>query len=65
LINNDIRYFSTKEKAEEYILLNKTVLSLKEVWDIINNVSGVSKPSMKQRSDKLKDLVKSKIKQSV
>ena len=32
---NDLSYkrFSTKEKAEEYILMNKPVLSLSDVWD--------------------------------
>jgi hypothetical protein len=30
---NQFKYFSTKEKAQEYITLNKPCLSLKEVWD--------------------------------
>ena len=31
--NEDFVDFSTKEKAEEYILMNKPVLSLSDVWD--------------------------------
>ena len=46
-------YFSTKEKAEEYILMNKPCLSLKEVLDIV---------SFLDRSEKkLKELVKQKL----
>ena len=31
--NPNYKYFSTKEKAEEYILMNKPLLSLSDVWD--------------------------------
>ena len=31
--NSDYKHFSTKEKAEEYILMNKPYLSLSDVWD--------------------------------
>ena len=31
--NSDYKHFSTKEKAEEYILMNKPCLSLSDVWD--------------------------------
>jgi len=31
VISKNVKYFSTKEKAEEYILLNKPVLSLKDL----------------------------------
>ena len=31
--NSDYKHFSTKEKAEEYILMNKPLLSLSDVWD--------------------------------
>jgi hypothetical protein len=57
--------WSSKEKAEEYILLNKPVLSLKDVASIYPgiNKSHPDKPS--SQSERLKDLVKSKIKQSV
>ena len=59
------KYFSTKEKAEEYILMNKPVLSLKDVANIYPgiNKSHPDKPS--SQSERLKNLVKSKIQQSV
>jgi hypothetical protein len=59
------KVFSTKEKAEEYILLNKPVLSLKDVASIYPgiNKSHPDKPS--SQSERLKNLVKSKIQQSV
>ena len=58
-------YFSTKEKAEEYILMNEPVLSLKDVASIYPgiNKSHPDKPS--SQSERLKTLVKSKIQQSV
>ena len=58
-------YFSTKEKAEEYILMNKPVLSLKDVANIYPgiNKSHPDKPS--SQSERLKNLVKLKIQQSV
>ena len=58
-------YFSTKEKAEEYILMNEPVLSLKDVASIYPgiNKSHPDKPS--SQSERLKNLVKSKIQQSV
>lgn len=59
------KYFSTKEKAEEYILMNEPVLSLKDVASIYPgiNKSHPDKPS--SQSERLKNLVKSKIQQSV
>jgi hypothetical protein len=45
--------FSTKEKAEEYILMNKPCLSLKEVLDIV--------PFLDRSERKLKELVKQKL----
>ena len=59
------KVFSTKEKAEEYILLNKPCLSLKDVASIYPgiNKSHPDKPS--SQSERLKNLVKSKIQQSV
>lgn len=50
--------FSTKEKAEEYILLNKPCLSYNEVLKAVSIKN-------KNTFETLKDLVKSKIKQSV
>lgn len=52
------KYFSTKEKAEEYILLNKPCLSYNEVLN-------ATKIRNKNTFETLKDLVKSKIQQSV
>lgn len=52
--------FSTKEKAEEYILYNKPVLSLNDYYSLFNEEIrdyGIG--------EKLKKLIKSKIKQSV
>lgn len=34
----DLRYFSTKEKAEEYILMNKPCLSLQDIKNFLNQV---------------------------
>ena len=50
--------FSTKEKAEEYILMNKPCLSLNEVWDIFD----VKLPHNARRRNKIKELVEAKIK---
>ena len=50
--------FSTKEKAEEYILLNKPCLSYNEILN-------ATKIRNKNTFETLKDLVKSKIQQSV
>ena len=45
--------FSTKEKAEEYILMNKPCLSLKEVLEIV--------PFLDRSERKLKELVQQKL----
>lgn len=64
-IGNHTKLFSTKEKAEEYIIMNKPVLSLKDVASIYPgiNKSHPDKPS--SQSEQLKNLVKLKIQQSV
>jgi hypothetical protein len=49
--------FSTKEKAEEYILMNKPCLSIEEVMNISYNPA----ESYTSSSRKLKELVKSKL----
>lgn len=49
------KYFSTKEKAEEYVLMNKPVLSLKEIKET-TTIKGLS-------LKKLEKLVQQKIKQ--
>lgn len=54
----DATTFSTKEKAEEYILINKPCLSYNEVLN-------ATKIRNKNTFETLKDLVKSKIQQSV
>ena len=57
--------FSTKEKAEEYILMNKPVLSLNDVASIYPGIN-ISLPDLPlSLSERLKNLVKSKIQQSV
>ena len=52
--SENVKYFSTKEKAEEYILMNKPCLSLKE----IENYSNITLGGLKS----LKELVKTKLK---
>ena len=52
--NSDYKHFSTKEKAEEYILLNKPCLSYNEVLEIVYFLDRSEK--------KLKELVKQKLK---
>jgi len=54
--------FSTKEKAEEYILLNKPCLSILEIYRLLLS-AGVGLSGRKEKE--LEDLVKSKIQQSV
>ena len=55
--NNGNIYFSSKEKAEEYILMNKPCLSIEEVVNISYNPA----ESYTSSSRKLKELVKSKL----
>ena len=56
-----IKTFSTKEKAEEYVLLNKPCLSIKEIAPIFGMYHlDNSRTSLERLSEKLKDLVKSK-----
>lgn len=38
--SNNVKYFYSKEKAEEYILMNKPILSLKEIYDLTDKNSG-------------------------
>ncbi len=52
--NPNYKYFSTKEKAEEYILMNKPVLSLKEIKET-TTIKGLS-------LKKLEKLVQQKLK---
>ena len=52
--NSDYKHFSTKEKAEEYILYNKPVLSLKEIKET-TTIKGLS-------LKKLEKLVQQKLK---
>lgn len=55
LIKNDIRYFSTKVAAEEYILMNKSCLS-------INEINSLKEITFKDWDKTLKELVKEKLK---
>lgn len=53
--------FSTKEKAEEYVLMNKPCLSIKEIAPIFGMYHlDNSRTSLDRLTEKLKDLVKSK-----
>ena len=49
-----LKYFSTKEKAEEYILMNKPCLS-------INDLQFLKREAIIYWDNKLKDLVKTKL----
>lgn len=58
----EYKYFSKREAAEEYILLNNPCLSIKEIAPIFGMFHlDNSKLSLDRLSDKLKDLVKTKI----
>lgn len=48
-------YFSTKDKAEEYIIMNKPCLSLNEIYELTNDRTGLY-----NRSD-LEEIVKNKL----
>lgn len=57
-IDNELfKRFSTKEAAEEYVLMNKLCLSINEVMNITYNPT----ETFTSTSNKLKELVKSKI----
>ena len=56
--------FSTREKAEAYIIVNKPVLSLKDVATIYKGINKKTNHSSSQ-ANQLKELVRNKIQQSV
>lgn len=58
---NQFKYFSTKEKAEEYVLMNKPCLSLKEVVDKSIYAGKRDLPTTNPHYIALKDLVKEKL----
>lgn len=53
--------FSTREAAENYILMNKPCLSIKEITPIIGQCNNTTYIDLDKLTDKLKELVKSKI----
>ena len=61
--NNSYYYFSTKEKAEEYIFMNKPVLSLNDVASIYISADKPIRDttSFSAQNRRIQDLVKSKI----
>ena len=69
VISKYVKYFSTKEKAEEYILLNKPCLSLNDLKQFFPDTYVPFKKGESATEDvntkQLEDLVKSKIQQSV
>ena len=65
LSDESLHSFSTKEKAEEYILYNKPILSLKDVASIYPGINKNHPDKPSSQSERLKNLVKSKIQQSV
>lgn len=61
--NNDYKYFSKREKAEEYILLNKQCLSINDVAKIFVSTNYTTKKGdLYPQGQKLRDLVKQKLK---
>ena len=60
---NDKNYlfFSTEAKAEEYILMNKPILSIKEICPIVGQCNNNTYVDLYQLTKKLKELVKSKL----
>ena len=69
VISKHVKYFSKKEKAEEYILLNKPCLSLNDLKQFFPDTYVPFKKGESATEDvntkQLEDLVKSKIQQSV
>lgn len=65
--SENVKYFFNKEKAEEYILMNKPVLSLKDVASIYISADKpiTDTTSFSAQNRRIQDLVKSKIQQSV
>jgi len=57
----NIRSYSTKEKAEEYILINKPSLSIKDIQLIIGQCNNTNYINLNLLTHKLKELVKIKI----
>ena len=52
--NSDYKHFSTKEKAEEYILYNKPLLTLKDIEELLcKNTSSYFLEKFKKRAQKL------------
>lgn len=60
---NDKNYlfFSTEAKAEEYILMNKPILNVKEICPIIGQCNNTTYIDLDQLTEKLKELVKSRL----
>ena len=58
---DECKTFSTKEKAEEYILMNKPCLSLQEVYKVLNTGDHACQYPT-HPSQRLKELAKQKIK---
>lgn len=63
VISQNVKYFSTKEKAEEYVILNKPCLSIKDIQSIyISAKEGYQKNGNGIKYfEELKNLVKSKL----
>jgi len=59
-----VKYFSTKEVAEEYILMNKPSLSLNDVASVYKGLNKKTNHPSSQ-ANQLKQLVRDKIRQSV
>lgn len=55
------KYFSTKEKAQEWVVLNKPCLSIKEICPIIGQCNNTTYIDLDKLTEKLKELVKSKL----
>ena len=61
--NSDYKHFSTKEKAEEYILYNKPCLSLNDIFKNVEEMrKGLKTFENSELAKRFKKLVKQKLK---
>lgn len=62
---NQYKYFSSKEKADQYVIENKPMLSYNEIWDTGEELQLASTPLINHKAidkRKLLDLIKNKLK---
>lgn len=61
-LDGEFKYFSTKEKADDYVLMNKTCLSLKDIYEHGVSETCVTDHGMRIWYAQLQQLVKDRIK---